>query len=947
MNAYPTLKKIFVLILLFLGIAFASIFAFTLYYENKFPDQVKEYFSNNSEQVLQDFQTGVALSRHFPFFALRVRNFEVLDTTGGRSLPVLRVEKADFHLHFAALLRGRLGIRRTTLSGLVFRQQIDSLGRTTSFQLKNAEQPVSSSPQPTGFEISGIDIRQATILIQNDYKKSGSSVVIERARLAVDFAADTFTVGGTVTGHTQYIANRKRTMFRDEPFTGRLNYAYAPVSRTGLFTNTIVEINGLPIRIDGTHAKREGEPGTEMNLVLKGSQPLREVLHDLVPDSLQKFFAEAKSAGTLDFTYALQGVSSPTIRPRSQVDFSLANGALEWPERQARLENISLAGTLDNGEESGPASSTLTISQVSAGTGTGGFSGSLRLHNFLQPKVAGKLTCETGLRELAAVLDLPNYSTYSGQIKLDITAEETSGARGNNQTGPQMAWQGSLQVREGAFQPQNTSVLCSELNADAAFGEQAVHLKQLAGKVDGHSFTMQASFPNLLSYLFAEASVLQVKGAVQARQLDLAWLTEPKMATRKPKEKGESKLLASTSGNLTLDIQKVRLTPKDDLANLRVDLRKNKNKVELKEIRFGAPMGGTGQGDGGLMLVKGAVKAPFLNMNLRFGELDLQHLMGLIAEVGVTSKQIAVANQGPSAAQAAPPLEDFRVVLRVNSEKLKYESLTGTQLNLMASLTHDKAQIQQFDLHAFGGRFASSGFMDLTQAEGFPVQLYAQLNKMDLYRMFHVADQLKLDVLKSQNIRGNIDCVLDLRTRLDQTFLTNVPNTTAFAKAVIRNLELIEVEPIQKALHFLREKRTRHIHFEDVHTQFLLHQNRFLSPGINLTNNISYFYLSGSYAMEASAELFVEVSLFDVLFGNNERRIRRIKEDPTRSTEKQVKQHLLLHREKQSFQVKVAQRKNNEEAQQELRAEFHKLLLQQKIDTSFKPLPTGATAYSQ
>jgi hypothetical protein len=932
-KVYPVARKIFFLFLLFLGGALALVFLFTLYFENQFPAKVKEHFSHNSDQVLQEFTTGVALSRHFPFFALRVRDFAVLDTTGGTEFPVLRVEKADVHLNFAAMFRGKFGIRRTTLSGVTYQQRVDSLGRKINLRFKKQDQAEASSGQAAAFEISDIEVRQAAILIENQYKGSASSIVVSRALLSASFAEDTLSIEGRLHGSTRYITTRKRVLFRGEAFTARLQYAYALASQTGFVSNTVVEINQLPIQVEGTHSKVADQSGTELNLLLKGAQPLREVLHDLVPDTLRPFFAQAEGAGTVDFSYAVSGTSSPTVSPRSRISFSLRNGELRWPRRQAKLGGIALTGELDNGEAHTPATSTLTITRLSASTGTGEITGNLRMHNFLQPNVSGLLTCDSGLRELAGVLDLPNYDTYSGRLKLDVRTEGAKGREARRHSEQPLAWNGSLQMRDGAFRPQNATVLYANLNADAVFGEQAVHVRHLAGKIDGHSFTMQGSAHNLLPYVFGVAQTLQVDGAIRAKLFDLAWVSERKQ----PRKQGggflKNKLLAATSGALAVHVQQVRLTPQDDLTDLRINLRKHKNQVELKEIRFRAPMGGEGRGNGGMTLAAGKVKAPFLNMDLQFRQLDLQNLMQVLASLGTTTQKIAGA--GPAASIGPDsPLADFRVRLSVAAEQLLYQKLSGTALSLLASLTQERARIERFNLRAFGGRFTSTGTMDMMAKVGYPVQLNAQLEDMNLYRMFHVADQLGLDVLRSYNIRGNIDCALDIRTRLDQSFLPNVPNTTAFAKAVIRELELIEVEPIQKALHFLREKRTRHIHFEDVHTQFVLHQGRFITPGTNLTNNISYFYLSGSYTMEQSSDLYVEVSLLDVLFGNNDRRIRRIKADPTPTQEKQGKQHLFLHREQGKYQVKLSQRKDSDVAKQQLRKEFKRLLLDHRIDTT-------------
>jgi hypothetical protein len=161
----------------------------------------------------------------------------------------------------------------------------------------------------------------------------------------------------------------------------------------------------------------------------------------------------------------------------------------------------------------------------------------------------------------------------------------------------------------------------------------------------------------------------------------------------------------------------------------------------------------------------------------------------------------------------------------------------------------------------------------------------------------------------------------------------------AHARTTFRNMELIEVAPIQQALRFLRRERISHLYFQDVHSSFILEKNKFLTPGFDLNSNLTDFSLSGSYTMGGGANLNMDVTVLSVLFGNNKRRIEKIRADSaaavpdTAAAKGGRKQHLLVFREQDKFKVKLNSRKNRDENARALRSEYSNLIRQYGIDT--------------
>ncbi|SIT83931.1 AsmA family protein [Pontibacter indicus] len=409
------------------------------------------------------------------------------------------------------------------------------------------------------------------------------------------------------------------------------------------------------------------------------------------------------------------------------------------------------------------------------------------------------------------------------------------------------------------------------------------------------------------------------------------------------REGGMEFLMPLQQVNLLLRVKHIDLPGAEDLQHLSVRLNKNKSHVAMKEMRFKTSKGGSASAYGGFYLISSKLTRPYLDVHLQYDFLDLQAFMQNFAAL----KTLLPADQP----QDQPGQEDenamstklrekvYDLGLYVEAQELKYEYLKGSNLAIKARMDRDQAQLDKLYLEAFGGKIFSHGMMYLNEpSDTIPVRLKAQVQDVDLEQLFAVAEQMELDMLGSQNIKGKADCNLTVYTKLDGTFTPSFDRTVAYSSAAFRGMELIDIKPIQEALGFIRKERTGHLFFEDVAADFVLYKNKFVAPGFSMNNNLSSFDLRGSYTMQGDARLSMDINIFNILFGNNQKRIEQIQQDTLSLKESQSKQHLMLVRDQDKYKVKLSNRQEREDISLVLRNEFLEVLEQYEIDTAFSKI---------
>ena len=942
-------------LVLLLGVSLAGLEYSARLYREQAGFLLQEQFKSKSDLVLEPFETSVSVWRHFPRVTFVFNHISIRDTVGpGPDLQVLSIRQAEVAVPLGQYRLDRLQISRVDLTDVLFHQRTDSLGNKSGLRFKPVPKDSVKARGGLPFLIPKLVINGARIINENFYKKDALSLNLDRADLKLQVQNRKLDVIGTLNGQIGSLRNKRVLLFRQEPFTGNLHYEYFLDQKLGKLSDTDFLINKNTIQISGSHQVLAPGKGMNMNMRITGFQPVLYVLTQLIPNRAKLFLDHVKTDSRLRFALRITGVTSPKLRPRNTIRFQMDKGDLYLPATKRLIKDVQLTGEMDNGLQHGPETSRFTLSNFSARTEQDSFRVALSIQNFLNPSFTFEGVGRLGLAELGDMVNLPFTAVEGGIMQGQVSVKGQVPLPGKPVAA---AWQGkgSVKLQNATFQPVGLAVICRNVNGSLQFENNVLRLQRLNGLIGGHSFNMQATVKNFFAYLLDQPGRISSRANVQAAYLDSEWLldeppsqTKTLVKSRRPEVETAAQpearptrknSLVDMETQLKLQVGRVNLPIDEHVRKVVVQVNQYDERVTLTHMRFISPGGGVATANGGFRYygVSG-LRAPYLNVQLEYPELNLQAFMQKLADLK-NGRPKAKPNATPKPGvkkEAFYSRDDYRLNLQVKTRRLLYLYLEGTNVTLLADLNSQRVKISRLDLKTAGGELHVRGTMQLNGPyQVYPLDLRAELHEMDLSQLFQMAEQMELDVLSSQNIRGKVACQVAALTSLDETFSPGLDRTVAYVKANFKQLELIEVAPIQQALRLLREERTRHLYFENVNTSFLLRHNEILSPGLRLNSNLTAFQLAGTYTMGGAAELNMDVNILPVLFGNNKRRIERIQADSTTTNSKAGRQHLLLQREQNKFKVKLSNRKLREQRMRVLKTDFQNILQQYRIDTVF------------
>ncbi|NVO85892.1 AsmA-like C-terminal region-containing protein [Hymenobacter terrestris] len=413
-------------------------------------------------------------------------------------------------------------------------------------------------------------------------------------------------------------------------------------------------------------------------------------------------------------------------------------------------------------------------------------------------------------------------------------------------------------------------------------------------------------------------------------------------------------MLLATSGRIDVAIGQLQLTDASSLHQLRFHVDKTGPGFQIPDLTFRTNTGGQGSIRAQATLAGIRLDRARAIVELHYDTLNVQRFLKLLADLGTVpppddsqARQSGrEAREGRAARRAgspgrraarssrpsrpASPFMDGTITgqVHVTANRMHYGVLRGTDFDLLTTLEAGRARLESCSVHAFGGELTLRGVMRTDSGTNHhPLRAHMQLRNVELPQLFALAIPLGLDVLGPDNVRGRMQAEATIRTDLDQTFLPRLATTRALVQADLIDLELLEVDALMQALKMLSPRRTSHLFFEPVQADFLLDKGQLLIPDLNLSSNLTDLQVTGEYGLDGRADLFVGLSPLQTLFGNNRKRIERIRSGE--ATERRSRGLIYLHLNRQPgsrYKVKLFKKQQQRQQQAEVQEKYQRLL---------------------
>lgn len=513
------LRKLF-FICLFTGLAvFAGLATMVYAYRDTI---IAHFVAQANKQLNTPVATekiAISFWQDFPNVAITLDEVRVQESIPGSLASLASAKRLAFSFYLWDVWEGQYNIRNLQLEDAEIRLRVSKTGIRNFDIFKSApKEEDDADSQPVQFALEKIvlsNVHFSYLDLKNEQEfnllaeRLGSSLLVEGDRYF--FRTSGKLVSDVIKlGSDRYLSN--------VPLELNSRFAYLQAGQA-------IEISEAAFAFDEGRLNLNGswQWASDQLLDLKFSTEDLSLatLKTALPQRFIKPIEAYQCRGKLAASGKIEGTLSESVNPVVQLDFSLADGALVYPENKEQIRQLSLKGSFSNGKQQRLQSSALLLDHYQFVLDDEPIRGSLALTNLedyhLTLSAQGKLQLAAFLR----FYPIENLQEAAGQIDGDVQFKGRLADLKQAKTLTRLQLSGNLLVNQLGFQWKNLPYRFHQWQGALTFNENDLALSNLQGYAGESQFLINGLFKNILGYLLLEDQPLTIEADLKSENLNL------------------------------------------------------------------------------------------------------------------------------------------------------------------------------------------------------------------------------------------------------------------------------------------------------------------------------------------------------------------------------------------------------------------------------------------
>ena len=203
--------------------------------------------------------------------------------------------------------------------------------------------------------------------------------------------------------------------------------------------------------------------------------------------------------------------------------------------------------------------------------------------------------------------------------------------------------------------------------------------------------------------------------------------------------------------------------------------------------------------------------------------------------------------------------------LSFKAKQIKYQNFeavnaTGTAIWAKRTLTVNDLQLNSCD-----GKIYANGSLYANDDKTFSLKCNAQIQQADMQKMFYAFGNFGQNELTDKNIRGIVNCNVQLSTILENN-MKLIPQSVVSQIAInISNGQLLNFKPMEALSKFVELSELQNIRFKTLENQITIENSTIYIPTMDIKNNALNLTISGKQTLDGEIDYQLKMLLKEVL----------------------------------------------------------------------------------
>ena len=504
MRAFKIIKRIFIVLLIFLFITISASILLTYIYKEEIKQwalsQINLYF--NTEIKIDEIDFSII--KNFPDATI-ILNKVVLKSSQTYNKKDLKLntdtllKAANIFLQFNLfdIFQKKYTLQTIKLNDANILLCYDKKGNNNFSVLKKNNE--KASKDTLYIKLDKIKLNRTTVKIYNAAK-----------RLAVETYANNFTLSGNFYKDKYTIVTRGAIDLK-QLIVDKVNYLKTDKAKINLnikVNNNELEIKKGTIKLGKITLLVNGnyqinDKNDNINIRIEGHKQSLSDLTKSLPENYTSFFEKVESSGIIDFSVHIQGGISYNVNPRIKASFTLHDGFMKNYKSNTKLNKINLKGSFDNGLKQNLETTYLIIDTFYTQFGDSSFIGQFSIFNFSKPLIKLKLNGFVNLEQWKALFNLDTFEVLKGNISLylDYAGKLKSLSNISATDYKNAIVKGNMYINNASIKIQNNPLAIQNFNGNIRFNNNDVYTDNVMFELNNSQFILKGIIKNFIAYL--------------------------------------------------------------------------------------------------------------------------------------------------------------------------------------------------------------------------------------------------------------------------------------------------------------------------------------------------------------------------------------------------------------------------------------------------------------
>ena len=498
-------NRIFNILLISIVIIGTLTFIISTYFADDIENAVLEKLQANITVPLQVENVEFTIYDNFPSASVKFNNLLIAEDLDFGEDTLLYAKTAYIDISLSEMINNNFSITKVIISNGKLNIKFNEENKPNYLIGK------ANSNKKSKVEIEEIVILNSDVLVENLSTKFNMNLETERAiielnQLNIQLQTSAFSKNLTV-GKMNYLDNKN------------IN-----IKANLIVKKDTIEILKSELVIEEISANAKGIILNNKNLDLEIKLE-NQIISELIPNFPENIKNVCKPFiinGNITSEILLHGEISKESNPLFEMDYTITDGVYELKSIPFRLKNISMNGSVTNGEQHNFKSTKIIASEFISETGKGYLNGSFTLNNLNNYFLNASLKSSWDFEEINQYFEdspfknlqgkFTGNTNYNGNIAFDKRFKKMFIASAHNST---------LKFENVKFSYKDLPLLFSINYTNCNFNNNKILFSAFGGTIAESDLVFDGETSNLIGYIIGEKNEIDLNGDIKSTYTNL------------------------------------------------------------------------------------------------------------------------------------------------------------------------------------------------------------------------------------------------------------------------------------------------------------------------------------------------------------------------------------------------------------------------------------------